>query len=142
MREDEVQRHQLSDDGVPLRRTTVAIVTHRFWEEKLASNTSALGTTLTLDNTAFEVIGVLPKSFAWGPPTLDLLVPLAPDPARGRGDHRLLVIGRLRPGVSLRQAQSEIVLAEVEGMAAPTITKEEAAAPDVVPAKPARKGKK
>jgi chemotaxis protein MotB len=33
----------------------------------------------------------------------------------------------------------EIVLAEAEGMGAPTITKEEAAAPDVVPAKPARK---
>jgi putative ABC transport system permease protein len=96
------------EEDRPGGRTTVAIVTHRFWEQKLASNPSVLGTTLTLDNTPYEVIGVLPKSFAWGPPTLDLLVPLAPDPARGRGDHRLVVIGRLRPGVSLRQAQSEM----------------------------------
>ncbi len=96
------------EEDRPGGRTTVAIVTHRFWEQKLASNPSALGTTLTLDNTPYEVIGVLPKSFAWGPPTLDLLVPLAPDPARGRGDHRLVVIGRLRPGVSLQQAQSEM----------------------------------
>jgi putative ABC transport system permease protein len=96
------------EEDRPGGRTTVAIVTHRFWEQKLGSTPSAAGMTLTLDGRPYEVVGVLPKSFAWGPPTLDLLVPLAPDPARARRDHRLLVIGRLRPGVSLRQAQSEM----------------------------------
>ena len=101
-------RNFRADEDRPGGRTTVAIVTQRFWEEKLGSSPSAPGMPLTLDGTPFEVVGVLPKSFAWGPATLDLLVPLAPDPARGRGDHRLLVLGRLRPGVSLQQAQSEM----------------------------------
>jgi hypothetical protein len=37
-----------------------------------------------------------------------MLAPLAPDPARDRGDHRLAVIGRLADGVSLEQGTSEL----------------------------------
>jgi len=104
----ELGRNFTSEEDHPGGRTNVTIVTHRFWEQKLASNPSVLGTAITLDGQPYEIIGVLPKSFGWGPATLDLLVPLAPNPARARGDHRLLVAGRLRPGVSLKQAQSEM----------------------------------
>jgi hypothetical protein len=39
---------------------------------------------------------------------MDLLVPLAPDPAQPRGDHRLTVIGRLQSGATLEQARAEL----------------------------------
>jgi putative ABC transport system permease protein len=96
------------EEDRPGGRTTVVIVTHGFWERRLGANPSVLGTPITLDGTPYEVVGVLPKEFPWGAVNLDLLVPLAPDPARPRGDHRLTVIGRLRSGVSLQQAQSEM----------------------------------
>ena len=89
-------------------RTNVTIVTHGFWQRRLGSNPAALGSTLTLDGSPYEIIGILPESFSWGQPTLDLFVPLAPNPARPRGDHRLLVVGRLAPGVSVQQASSEM----------------------------------
>ena len=95
------------DEDRPGGHTQVAIVTHGFWQRRLAANPSVLGTTLTLDGRPFEIVGVLPPSFSWIRP-LDLLVPLAPDPSRSRSDHRLLVIGRLTPGVSLEQARSEM----------------------------------
>ena len=101
-------RNFTAEEDRPGGRTTVAIVTHRFWQRRLGSNPGVVGTTLTLDNQPFEVIGVLPESFAWGGDRLDLLVPLAPDPARSRADHRLLVIGRLAPGGTLEQARSEM----------------------------------
>ncbi|HJR61894.1 MAG TPA: ABC transporter permease [Vicinamibacterales bacterium] len=101
-------RNFRSEEDRPGGRTNVAILTHRFWQRRLASSPGVLGTTLTLDGRPFEVIGVLPASFAWGGDRLDLFVPLAPDPARSRADHRLLVIGRLAPGVSLEQAESEM----------------------------------
>ena len=60
-----------------------------------------------MNATNYVVIGVLPASFDWGP-NLDVLVPLAPDPARNRGDHRLSVIGRLKAGVTIEEAHAEL----------------------------------
>jgi putative ABC transport system permease protein len=96
------------DEDRPGGRTNVAIVTSGFWQRRLGSNPAVLGTSITLDGRPFDIIGVLPESFLWGDNRFDLLVPLAPDPARARGDHRLLVIGRLASGVSIDQARTEM----------------------------------
>jgi putative ABC transport system permease protein len=88
-------------------RTTVAILTHPFWQRMFAGKPDVLGTTLTLDAQPYEIVGVMPESFSWSD-GLDLLVPLAPDPTRSRADHRLAVIGRLAAGVPLEQAQTEM----------------------------------
>jgi len=91
----------------PGGHTTVAILMHDFWQRKFGGDPSVLGTSVTLDGRPFDIIGVLPPSFRWGNRT-DLLVPLAPDPARARGDHRLLVIGRLAPARSIDEARAEM----------------------------------
>jgi putative ABC transport system permease protein len=87
--------------------TTVAILTHDFWQRKFGGNAAVLGTSVTLDGRPFDIVGVLPPSFQWGNRT-DLLVPLAPDPARSRSDHRLLVIGRLAAAKSIDEARAEM----------------------------------
>jgi len=84
----------------------VTILSDGFWKRRFASDPSILGRQIPLDGADYSVIGILPASFEWG--TADLLVPLAPDPARSRGDHRLTVIGRLRDGVTIAQAHSEL----------------------------------
>jgi putative ABC transport system permease protein len=86
------------------------LLTHGFWQRRFGERPSIVGAKITLNNLPYEVIGVLPESFAtaWGGPQLDVLVPLAPDPARSRSDHRLLVVGRLKPGVSMDQASAEL----------------------------------
>ncbi len=61
-----------------------------------------------MNGRTFTVIGVLPASFQWGAPPPDILVPLAPDPARNRGDHRTSVFGRLKDGVTLEEARAEL----------------------------------
>jgi len=96
------------EEDRPGGHVTVAIATYSFWQRRLGSNPAAVGTSLTLDGRAFDIVGVLPQSFVWGDNRFDLLVPLAPDPARARGDHRLLVIGRLASGVSIDQARTEM----------------------------------
>ena len=95
------------EEDRPGGHTAVAILTHAFWQRRLGSNPAVLGTSLTLDGRPFDIIGVLPASFQWSSRT-DLFVPLAPDPMRSREDHRLLVIGRLAPGVSIDQARTEM----------------------------------
>ncbi len=100
-------RNFRSDEDRPGGHTTVAILMHEFWQRRFGSDAAAVGTSVTLDGRSFEIIGVLPASFRWGNRT-DLLVPLAPDPARSRSDHRLLVVGRLAPGMSIDQARAEM----------------------------------
>ena len=100
-------RNFLADEDRPGGNTRVVIVSDGFWRRALGSDRNAIGRTLTLNSLPYTVIGVLPPSFQWGG-NVDMLAPLAPNPARNRGDHRLAVIGRLADGVSLQQATSEL----------------------------------
>jgi putative ABC transport system permease protein len=86
----------------------VAVITHGFWQRHFGRDPGVLRKALTLNGDAFTIVGVLPESFAWGGPTMELLVPLAPDPSRPRADHRLLVIGKLKPGAGIEQARAEL----------------------------------
>ena len=101
-------RNFLPEEDRPGGNTRVAIVSHGFWQRRFASDPSILQRTLTLNGLTYPIIGVLPDKFGWGGSTMDLIVPLAPNPARGRGDHRLLVIGRLKGSATLDQARTEL----------------------------------
>ena len=101
-------RNFREDEDRPGGSTRVAILTHMFWQRRFGGANDVLGQSLILNGNPYTIVGVLPSTFAWGTPTLDLLVPLAPDPKRSRGDHRLLVIGRLKPGTTIDQAHADL----------------------------------
>ena len=100
-------RNFLDEEDRPGGNTRVVILAYGFWQRAFGSDAGVIGKTMTLNAQPYTVVGVLPASFRWGD-TTDMLTPLAPDPARNRGDHRLSVIGRLADGVSLQQATSEL----------------------------------
>jgi putative ABC transport system permease protein len=83
------------------------ILGHGLWQRGFGGDPGAIGRTMTLNAQPYTIVGVLPASFRWIG-TTDILAPLAPDPARNRGDHRLSVIARLADDVSLQQATSEL----------------------------------
>src|ERR1700676_542633 len=89
----------------------VAILTHAFWRRQFAANQSIVGQTITLDNHAVTVIGVLPPTFDFGSvfspgSKTDLFVPTILDDMSDWGN-TLALVGRLKPGVTLQQAQAE-----------------------------------
>jgi putative ABC transport system permease protein len=100
-------RNFLDEEDHPGGNTRVVMISHGLWQRAFGSDPGAIGKTMTLNAQPFTIVGVLPASFRWGA-TTDALVPLAPDPGRDRGDHRLSVIARLADGVSLQQATSEL----------------------------------
>jgi putative ABC transport system permease protein len=100
-------RNFLEEEDRPGGNTRVAILGHGLWQRAFGADPAAIGKTMTLNAQPYTIVGVLPASFRWGDST-DMLVPLAPDPARTRGDHRLSVVARLADGVSLQQATSEL----------------------------------
>jgi len=101
-------RNFLPEEDRPGGQTRVAVVTHGFWQRRLGADPNVLGKTVTLNDAVYSIVGVMGESFVWLVPDLDLLVPLAANPTQARADHRLLVFGLLKPGISLPQASADM----------------------------------
>ena len=101
-------RNFLPEEDRPEGNTRVALITHGSWQRRFGGDPGIVGKTLTINDNPFTVVGVLPESFSWGGARNEVFAPLAPDPARSRGDHRLTVIGRLKPGAALERALADI----------------------------------
>jgi predicted permease len=109
------------EDKVP-GRDAVVVLGPDFWRHEFASDPSVVGRTVRLNGTDFTVIGVAPESFPgmmiFGHP--DFYMPLAmarvfsTNPQKNffedRDDRELSVRARLKPGITLRQAQNELTL--------------------------------
>lgn len=86
---------------------SVAIISHRLWRDQLGGSSDIVGQAIDLDGRPATVVGVLPTGFQFLQP-MDVLVPLAlPYPSDDTGNH-LMVVARLKPGVRLAQASSEL----------------------------------
>jgi putative ABC transport system permease protein len=93
----------------------VVVLNESFWRNQFGADPNIVGSDLTLDGAAYRVIGVMPAKFQF---------PISSDPANGaklwaplamtdreravRGEHHYAVIGRLREGISVQQAQAEM----------------------------------
>ena len=86
----------------------IAVVSFSFWKRYLGERGNLDGTSLRFANRSFEVIGVLPAETEF-PPNVDVWFPaeLFP-PVPSRTAHNWRVAGRLKPGVSIEQARSEV----------------------------------
>ena len=87
----------------------VVVVSRGFWQGRMASDTDAIGKTLTLSGRPYVVIGVMPDEFNL-PLEADLWVPMVftPEERVERRDQQLAVIGKLKPGVTAKQANAEM----------------------------------
>ena len=101
--------------GQPL----VAILSNGAWQRLFNSDPSILGRSITLNGKAFTVAGVLRHGFSVSSEVLPsegpmdkidifLPLPLGPDAEQRRGDENYNIVARLRPGVSVQQAQADI----------------------------------
>jgi putative ABC transport system permease protein len=91
----------------------VAIISHGLWQRGFGGAGDIVGKQIQVNATTTTVVGVMPANFAFPPGSNDqveILVPFQFDPANpgSRGSHFLSVIGRLKPGVTIAQAQSEM----------------------------------
>ncbi|MCM3872704.1 MAG: ABC transporter permease, partial [Pyrinomonadaceae bacterium] len=88
----------------------VTILTYGMWQRRFGGDPGIIGQSLTLNGDTYTVIGVLPASFQFALRAADLWRPYQPTEAQltRRFMHGTNVIGRLKPGVSPQQAQSEL----------------------------------
>lgn len=88
----------------------VVVISEKLWRTHLHSDPRAVGQSLRINGVSNTVVGVMPKTFDPMLNNSQLWIPEAftPEQLANHDDHYLDVIGRLKPGVSLAQAQSEI----------------------------------
>jgi len=97
----------------------VAILSNRVWQRLFNSDPAIVGKSITLDGIPYAVAGVLPRTFLLNAEVMPsegpmdkvdifLPLPLGSDAAQRRGDENYNILVRLKPGVSVPQAQADI----------------------------------
>ena len=100
---------------------SVVVISDAFWQSRFGSDLSAIGRTLTLNDKNYTIIGIMPAAFQFPrasempayfgfPPQAEMWLPIAISQQRiaNRRYHDLAVIARLKPGVTIQQAQTEM----------------------------------
>jgi predicted permease len=100
-----------SDDRADAPATVV--LRWSLWKRRFGGDTGIVGQTIRLDAKPYTVIGVLPAWFNYPNPTVQLWTPLRhevtwPGFTTSHGAHNFMVIARLKPGVSIAQAQADV----------------------------------
>jgi putative ABC transport system permease protein len=99
------------------KRPNVVVMSEPFWRTRYNADPSVIGREIRLDGSLWTVIGVLPKDFQLlGQTSLWAMRPLVNLPPRARGVYAFQVVGRLKPGVSIAAAETDLA-AVAEGLA-------------------------
>jgi len=107
------------DEGAGANR--VVVIGHGLWQRRFGSDASVLGRTLTLDGDSYTVVGIMPPRVSFpqdmGLPAFfdfsaktDLWTPyvFTDKETQNRGSHHIAVVGRLKEGVKIEQAQAQL----------------------------------
>jgi putative ABC transport system permease protein len=100
----QVGRGLTPEDGKP-GATPVFVMSYKLWEKRFNLDPAVLGRSFTLNGTPSTLVGIMPKRFTkrgadiWRPLELD----------RADTDHWFIYQGRLKPGVSLKQVEADLL---------------------------------
>jgi len=87
----------------------VMILSYPFWQRRFDGDPNVLGRRVLVDNQETTIIGVMPKGFDYASSTTDFWAPIGFTPQQLTSTATFLVVaGRLKPGVSIQQAQAEM----------------------------------
>ncbi|MET0646009.1 MAG: ABC transporter permease, partial [Pyrinomonadaceae bacterium] len=88
----------------------VVLINHNLWRERFGADPDIVGKSVRIDNRPRTVVGVLPADFNFPLNACEVWAPLVfePNDAQSRGNHYLQVVGLMRPGVTVEQADAEV----------------------------------
>ena len=108
----------LTPDDDKASAVPAAVMSHRYWEQELNSDSSVVGKTLIINGTNFTVVGVTPREFFgarvrrppdfWLPLSFHPQIELRQSFLTDKEAYWLMLMGRLKPGVNMDQAQASV----------------------------------
>jgi len=110
-------RPLLPEDADSPGRNPVAVISYRYWKERLDADRSVIGKVITINGTSFTIIGVAPPAFfgaelneqepdMWLPITMQQQVTLQPSLLNPHGLFWVHMMGRLKEGMTAKQGQA------------------------------------
>ena len=107
-----VQGRTFTDDETWEKGTHVAVISDRLWHTRFAGDPKTIGRTIRFDEVPTEIVGIVPASYEFPNPKVDVWMPMEWKPADRSKDwfrraHWLGVVARLKPGATLAGADAE-----------------------------------
>ena len=106
------------DDDRPNNANDVVVISYNLWKTRFALDTGVIGKNITLDDRSFTIVGVAAPAFSgvqveassdlWFPLWLEARDPAVAARMTRIGSSWLMMMARLKPGVSMKEAQAEI----------------------------------
>ena len=90
------------------RGARVVVISHGLWQRRFGASPDVVGRTISLNDTPYQVVGVMPRGFYFMPARdIDIWMPasFSPSMLRNWGWHDVHCVARLKPGVTLDQAR-------------------------------------
>ena len=99
-----------ADEDEVTGRNAVTILSHAFWMRRFGGDRAVVGQTVRVDSTTYEVVGVMPPGVGGVTNLAQLWVPFTMSgwPLDERGSRGFQAVARLRPGIAVDQAQSQL----------------------------------
>jgi len=98
------------DEMVRGSNDRLVVLSHAFWERQFGASRSVVGKHITLGGDSYEIVGVMPESFRFPSPHIDVYIPFStiPDEAipRRRPVRILSMMARMKPGITVAQANA------------------------------------
>src|SRR5215831_2214015 len=100
------------DEMVRGSNDRLVVLSHAFWERQFGGSRTVIGKHVMLGGDSYEIVGVMPGSFRFPSPRVDVYIPFStiPDGAipRIRPVRILSIVARMKPGVTISQANAEV----------------------------------
>ena len=94
------------DDEAP-SATPVAVLSHGLWARRYGSDPEVIGRTILLDGVSREVVGVMPRRFAYPSESTDVWLPATIERLAPTQGHIFEGVARIRPGLTLSDARTD-----------------------------------
>jgi putative ABC transport system permease protein len=99
-------RHFTAEEGAA--KAPVVLISHRLWQNRYGGDREVIGRVISIEEKPYEVVGVMPADFSFLIETADLWTPWTPTLTLPRRLRNALVVGRLKDGVSVDDAQQDM----------------------------------
>ena len=105
---EETERSLFNSAAAPVGTDPVVVISDRLWRGRFQGDPDILGRTLSLERQEFRVVGVMGPAFAMPSESIDLWIPWGFPGDQPRDQHYLQSVARLKPWVTLAEAQSDL----------------------------------
>jgi predicted permease len=96
-------------DHEQLGSGNAVVISHEFWQRRYGGDETAVGSFMMVGGESYEILGVMPPGFNY-PGNIDMWFPMQFEGpyTQGRGNNNFFIVGRLRDGTTLQQAQAQV----------------------------------